>query len=623
MEKSRLESSHLSGHLAPEMTGEFYRIALDSISTIIIFTLDRSLIVTYANKAAVDFIKSLNFPGEVVGRHIAEVFPPLKPETLERYAKILRLGEYDEEEINYTLSNRKLVGEVKRFPLRSGGDIIGILISLNDITERRKAEDALKESLIRFDQVSRLAGEWLWEVDENGAIVYSSPSIEKNLGFKTEEIIGKKLIDFFCAETRDESAKFSDGLFRRREQFRGFIVEVASRDGNNFSIELSGEPIFKGDSFTGYRGVALDVTDRLNYEASLAKFKLAVDNASDHIMITDENGVIIYANKAATEITGYSLKEIIGSKPSIWGGQMPAEFYLNMWKVIKEEKKVFIGEVFNRRKNGAQYVVELRISPVLDSKGKVNFFVGIERDITKEKEVDRAKTEFVSLASHQLRTPLSIINWYVSELLGGDEALSPRVREYADEIRRGNSRMIDLVNSLLDVSRIDTGTFLVSPEPTMPCKLIEDVAADFKKQSEDKSVSISLDCGKDVPIINLDVRLMRMILQNLISNAVKYTQRGDLIVVSAKIDGDYLLIAVKDTGIGIPADEKSGVFNKFFRAGNAKKIDPDGNGLGLYLVKSILNETGGEIWFESVEGVETTFFIRIPGSGMVAKGKAE
>lgn len=151
----------------------------------------------------------------------------------------------------------------------------------------------------------------------------------------------------------------------------------------------------------------------------LLKFKLAVENSSNHIIITDVDGKILYANKAAEAVTGYSKNEMIGQRPSLWGNQMGQEYYKNFWHVIKNEKKTFVGEVNNKRKNGEQYIAAVSISPVLDEKGVIKFFVGIERDITKEKEIDRAKTEFVSIAAHQLRTPLAIIRWYGEMLLGG------------------------------------------------------------------------------------------------------------------------------------------------------------------------------------------------------------
>lgn len=610
------DSARLLDDLRLGMTEEFYRLALDSLSTTIIYTLDSSLIVTYVNLAGVRFIKSLGFPTDIIGQHIAQVFPPLKPSALDRYQKVLRTGELDEENVSYKLPQRDLIAEVKRFPLKKGEETIGILVSVTDVTERHKAENALRESLMRFDQVSHLAGEWLWETDAAGFLIYSSASIEKILGFKAEGLKGRRISDFFSPETKVEATGFLDGLFRRREEFRGFIVRSISRDGREFSLEMAGEPIFDGETFIGYRGVALDITDRLEYEENLIKFKLAVDNASEHIMITDENGVIVYANQAATKLTGYSLKEIIGARPSLWGGLMPREFYEKMWRTIKEERNVFIGEVTNKRKNGSSYIAELRISPVVDSKGSVKFFVGIERDITTAKEIDRAKTEFVSLASHQLRTPLSIISWYVMEILSGEEPLSDRLRDYAEEIKKGSTRMIDLVNALLDVSRIDTGSFLISSEPVLLCWLIESIIADFKKQAEEKGVTLSVDCSNASFVTNLDARLFRIVLQNLVINGIKYTPKGGTVTVVTQSDGDSFTVAVKDTGIGVPEDEREGMFTKFFRASNAKKTDPDGTGLGLYLVKGIMKATGGEVWFESEVGKGAAFFVRFPSYGM-------
>ncbi|MEI6494844.1 MAG: PAS domain S-box protein, partial [bacterium] len=146
-------------------------------------------------------------------------------------------------------------------------------------------------------------------------------------------------------------------------------------------------------------------------------FQRAVDNAFDHMIITDVDGTIIYANKAVEKITGYSLKEIIGAKPSLWGREMSVEFYQDLWRIIKVQKKSFVGEITNCRKSGERYIAELHIAPVLDDEGKVIMFIGIERDITKQKRIDQMKTDFVSFVSHELRTPLTVISFSTEMLL--------------------------------------------------------------------------------------------------------------------------------------------------------------------------------------------------------------
>ena len=352
---------------------------------------------------------------------------------------------------------------------------------------------------------------------------------------------------------------------------------------------------------------------------------MAVENASDHIIITDIDGRILYANKAAERITGYSKKEILGRKSGeLWGGKMDKVFYQNMWKTIKEEKKVFVGELTNRRKSGEKYEVQLRISPVFDEKGDEIFFVGIERDITKEKEIDRAKTEFVSLASHQLRTPLTSIGWYAEMLLSGDAGkLTKDQNQFVNEIYEGNQRMIGLVNSLLNVSRIDLGTFVIEPEPTNIVEIADSVLEELKPQILKKQMNIKKRYDKGIPIIKADPKLIRIIFQNLLSNAVKYTpDKGKVILDIAKRDKD-LLIKVVDTGYGIPKGQQVKIFSKFFRADNIQQKDVEGNGLGLYIVKSIIDKSGGKIWFESEENKGTTFYATLPLKGMKKKQGAK
>ncbi|MCX6736143.1 MAG: PAS domain S-box protein [Candidatus Parcubacteria bacterium] len=197
----------------------------------------------------------------------------------------------------------------------------------------------------------------------------------------------------------------------------------------------------------------------------LKKFQLAVENAAEMVVITDPEGILVYGNKAVKRITGYEVSDAIGKKAAaFWKSPMKKEYYQEMWRIIKIEKKTFHGQLQNKRKNGEIYEADISLSPVLDDNGNIIFFVGIERDITKEKEVDRAKTEFVSLASHQLRTPLSSINWYTEMLLSGEVGeLNDGQKNYLKEVYASSQRMGDLVGTLLNVSRLELGTFDIDP----------------------------------------------------------------------------------------------------------------------------------------------------------------
>jgi two-component system phosphate regulon sensor histidine kinase PhoR len=354
---------------------------------------------------------------------------------------------------------------------------------------------------------------------------------------------------------------------------------------------------------------------------NLEKFKLALDNASDMIVITDADGLLVYGNSMVEKNTGYILTDEIGKKAGkSWSLPMPLDYYEKLWKIIKTEKKIFNGELKNKRKNGQIYDARLSISPVLNDKNEVEYFIGIERDITHEKMVDQAKTEFVSLASHQLRTPLSSISWYAEMLLAGDGGkLNKEQTSFVNEIYHGNQRMVELVNSLLNVSRLELGTFAVDPEPTNIIEIAQSVLDELKPGITQKKLKLNFKHEKEMPIIQADQKLMRIVLQNLLSNAVKYTPASGRISMKISKDKENLLIEVADNGFGITKKDQPRIFEKLFRAQNVREKDTEGTGLGLYIVKSIITHAGGDVYFKSEEDKGTTFYVKVPLSGMKRK----
>lgn len=267
--------------------------------------------------------------------------------------------------------------------------------------------------------------------------------------------------------------------------------------------------------------------------------------------------------------------------------------------------------------------VEMTATPVMVSGIRLGG-VATVRDITKEQEIDRAKTEFVSLASHQLRTPLSAINWYAEMLLAGDAGeLNDEQREYLNEVYQGNQRMVDLINSLLNVSRLELGTFAIDPEDTDVIALAESVLGELAPQIKARDITLAKEFDTGVPHLFADPKLVRMVFQNLASNAVKYTPPGGSVTVTIGQTADDICIDVADTGLGIPQADQHKIFSKLFRATNARESDTDGTGLGLYIVKSVVEHAGGTIQFTSTEGHGTTFSVRLPKSGMHKKEGAK
>lgn len=241
---------------------------------------------------------------------------------------------------------------------------------------------------------------------------------------------------------------------------------------------------------------------------------------------------------------------------------------------------------------------------------------GVITDVTKEMAIDRAKSEFVSLASHQLKTPITSIRWLSEALLRGTAGKLAESQEmYVKNILDSSARMIGMINDLLNVSRIETGTLAVVPKDIDPRAMLQDVLAEQKMASDAKRLSVAMTSVDNLPHMAADEGLLRMIFQNLIANAIQYTPEGGSVTCDislAEASRPMLYAIVKDSGIGIPKEEQSRIFEKLHRASNAAAFDPNGTGLGLYLVKTIIDKVGGGITFESEVGKGTTFYVSIP-----------
>jgi len=235
-------------------------------------------------------------------------------------------------------------------------------------------------------------------------------------------------------------------------------------------------------------------------------------------------------------------------------------------------------------------------------------------DIHEQKELDRIKTEFLSLASHQLRAPLSNLKWYIDFLLKRRaNALTEEVSGYLHKMYRRNEDMIDLVNTLLNMSRIEMGRLKVQKEQTDLSELAESVIEELLPKATDKQITLNKQYEEAVALYT-DRRLVRIILQNLLTNALRYTPDGGAVFVRMQQTEHGVVLEVEDTGVGIPPEEQSRIFQKLYRATNAQQIEVNGNGIGLYMCKALAEGMGGSISFASTMGKGTTFTVDLPGN---------
>lgn len=369
-----------------------------------------------------------------------------------------------------------------------------------------------------------------------------------------------------------------------------------------------------------YQQVVEKTQDQL--EESAIELREYVDNMSTFTAKVAPNGKILFANKVARGASGLEDK-LIG-----------ANFLTGTWWSFDPEVKQRVAKAFREAVAGniSEYdeklqirasnnllviIVKLSMIPI-SKKGKIRYLLIEARDITEEKTLDTAKTEFVTLASHQLRTPISAIAWFTEMLLQGDiGSITPEQKEQLTHIYQSNERMAALVDELLHVSQLETGNFPLKPEAIDLAQTSHSLLIKELQKQSDKQITIQERYDPKLQKVFLDPEVVKIVFQTLFSNALKYTpSKGSVAVTITPSTQDQdikgVLITVADTGYGIPKGAGVKIFSKLFRAENIKTKDTDGTGLGLYVVKSVLALLGGRIWFTSEENKGSSFFVWVP-----------
>jgi len=375
--------------------------------------------------------------------------------------------------------------------------------------------------------------------------------------------------------------------------------------------------------------IAIQISSYITYEASqeeTRKLTRAVIHSPVSIAITDVHGNLEYVNPKFTETTGYSFNEAIGKNPRVLkSGKTDPRIYEDLWETILNGKE-WKGEFINRRKNGEEYWEKAIISPIVNSAGKITHFLAVKEDITEIKklhdelvtaknlaeESDKLKTAFLQNMSHEIRTPLNGMLGF-AYLLTHDNLHPGKIKEYASTIEKSGQRLLEMLNNLIDISKIESGTLEVNRTEFQLHKLIHDTIKPFEIRAGEKGIRLisPRDYNRHDLTIVSDSLKIHQILNNLLDNAIKFTQQGT-IEVGYVISGHEIIFSVSDTGIGIPITKQSRIFERFYQADMSISRGFEGSGLGLAISCGLVELLKGKIWLESIENKGTTIFFSIP-----------
>ena len=349
-----------------------------------------------------------------------------------------------------------------------------------------------------------------------------------------------------------------------------------------------------------------------------------IEKAPVVIFITNEKGIIEYVNAKFIEITGYSFEESVGKNPSMLkSGHQAKSIYYEMWETILAGYE-WKGEFINKRKNGELYWADVSISSIQDETGKLAHFIAIQNDITIQKqqkielqqakeraeENDKLKTLFLSNLSHEIRTPMNGILGF-SDLLK-DPILTLQERlHYVSIIEQSGQRMLALINDIVDISKIEAGQVTISYEKFDVSLLGKDLFDFFKLEAQKKSIELTYLPQLEHCVIESDLNKINQILSNLIRNAIKFTEKGN-IEFGFTLQQNQLTFFIHDTGIGIHPELQGVIFERFRQANISAYKAEEGIGLGLSICKSFVEMLGGTIWVDSELDKGSTFYFTIP-----------
>jgi two-component system, OmpR family, phosphate regulon sensor histidine kinase PhoR len=333
-------------------------------------------------------------------------------------------------------------------------------------------------------------------------------------------------------------------------------------------------------------------------DAERARLATVLDQMTDGVLIADSQGLIQFANPAAGRLfqtsnpTHRSITEVIRNHQLV-----------EAWRRCQQTGQMQTESVELPTRH---QFLQLVVIPDTHASGSLL----LVQDLTRIRRLETVRRDFVSNLSHELRTPLASLKALAETLQEGALDDPPAARQFIDQIQIEVDALTQMVNELLELSKIESGRFTLDLTPVAACDLLDSASKRMQLQAERAGLNIRVECASDIPRVSIDSQRLEQVLVNLIHNSIKFTRAGGEIVLSAEIFGDSIRFGVCDTGIGIPEDEVSRIFERFYRVDKSRA--GSGTGLGLSIAKHIVEAHKGKIWAESREGQGSTFYFTIP-----------